>query len=581
EHEGRIQPDDVASIILTTGPAHEPKAAMLSHRNFLSNVMAITQVLKPNPTEHFLSILPLHHALEFTGGFLVPLFACVTVSYIETLRSRVVLETMREAGATCLIGVPRVFQVLHDAIQAEVRRRGKFAQFIFRTSIGISKAIYNLTGWRIGRVMFPYVHRAFGGRLRVFISGGAALDPRIFDDFTAMGFLICEGYGLTETSPVVTVNPMERPKKGSVGPPLPNVEVRIAHPDERGIGEILVRGPNVMLGYFNDRESTERVICDGWLHTGDLGYIDEDGYLHLTGRIKEVIVTAAGKNVYPDEVEALYRDLPDVKELCVVGVWDEGTMGEVVHAVVVPHERFWRNTAQIEEFSQRLLKAMQEISTRIPSYQRIQQVHVWTNELPKTPALSIDRSEVRRLLMEQLERGELTVTPPTAPVTAHRVQESPIPSTSTDGQFQARVLETIARVANKSYDEISLDQHLEIDLHMDSLMKVELLVALEAQFHTPLPESMAPALQTVQDVVQALAERVNGARIEPVADEAVELPPVEAGIYWARVLTTTALSEDEVRQWIDASIGKRVCRWLARKVLGWIYRYYLGFEVLG
>lgn len=165
-----------------------------------------------------------------------------------------------------------------------------------------SLAALKLTGRNIGRSLFASVHRQFGGKLRALISGGAALPPHIFDDFTAMGFLLCEGYGLTEASPVVSVNPMHRPKRGSVGKPLPGVEVLIADPDEHGVGEILVRGPNVFVGYFRNPEATERILKNGWLHTGDLGRFDRDGYLYITGRVKDVIVTAAGKNVYPEEL---------------------------------------------------------------------------------------------------------------------------------------------------------------------------------------------------------------------------------------------------------------------------------------
>jgi long-chain acyl-CoA synthetase len=308
-------PDDIASIIFVTGPTVEPRGAMLTHRNFLSNLRAIVKVLPPMQSDHCLNLLPLHHAFAFTGELLVAMWAGATITYPENLRSRTVLETMREVGITVLIGVPRVFQILHESIHAEVRKRGKWAWLLFQLLKKFSLAFLKLTGRNIGRSLFASVHRQFGGKLRALISGGAALPPHIFDDFTAMGFLLCEGYGLTEASPVVTVNPMHRPKRGSVGKPLPGVEVVIADPDEHGVGEILVRGPNVFVGYFRNPEATERMLKNGWLHTGDLGRFDRDGYLYITGRVKDVIVTAAGKNVYPEELERKLAGIAGVKEL--------------------------------------------------------------------------------------------------------------------------------------------------------------------------------------------------------------------------------------------------------------------------
>ncbi|MFA0743006.1 MAG: hypothetical protein DFNUSKGM_003139, partial [Candidatus Fervidibacter sacchari] len=205
-------PDDIASIIFVTGPAVEPRGAMLTHRNFLSNLRAIVKVLPPMQSDHCLNLLPLHHAFAFTSELLVTMWAGATITYPENLRSRTVLETMKEVGITVLIGVPRVFQILHESIHAEVRQRGKWAWLLFQMLKKFSLAFLKLTGRNIGRSLFASVHRQFGGKLRALISGGAALPPHIFDDFTAMGFLLCEGYGLTEASPVVSVNPMHRPK---------------------------------------------------------------------------------------------------------------------------------------------------------------------------------------------------------------------------------------------------------------------------------------------------------------------------------------------------------------------------------
>jgi long-chain acyl-CoA synthetase len=394
-----VGPDDVASIIFTTGAGgSDPRAVMLTHRNFLSNVMGVVQFLPPRPTDNFLSLLPLHHALEFTGGLLVPLYVGATITYCDTLRSRSVIDAMRETKVTCLIGVPRVFQVLHDALRRQVVQRGRRARLWFDAMKAVSKLVLTLTGRNVGRRLFARVHDQLGGKLRAFISGGAALSPEIHEEFTAMGFELYEGYGLTETAPIATANPLQRAKMGSVGRPLPGVEVRIVDPDDRGVGEIAVRGPNITVGYFRNQRATQGAIRDGWLHTGDVGYLDRDGYLHLTGRIKDVIVTAAGKNVYPEEVERRYAGLPHVRELCVVGLWNEKVLGETVHAAVVPD----RGGAALD---QALRQAIQQRARGVPSYQRLQHVHLLPDDLPKTVNGAIDRRRVKALLQARLARG--------------------------------------------------------------------------------------------------------------------------------------------------------------------------------
>lgn len=560
EYEAKIKPDDVASIILLSGATQEPKGVMLSHRNFISNVLAIAELLKPSADEHFLSILPLNHALEFTGGFLVPLYACATITYLQTLRSKAIIETMREVKATCLIAVPRALQVLRNAIFSDVKSRGKLAWALFCFLLSVSKFIYSATGLRVGKFIFAGLQRAFGGKLKAIISGGAPLPTCIFDDLTAMGFTICEGYGLTEASPVVSVNTLERQKRGSVGLPLPGVQVRIAQPDERGVGEILVKGENVMLGYFKDEVATAQALKDGWLHTGDLGYIDSNGYLHICGRLKDVIITSAGKNVYPQEVEALYGGLPDVKEMCVVGIWDEEALGETMHAVIVPDERFWGDEKKLEEFSRHLHSALRNISKRIPSYQRIQHVHIITRELPKTPALGIDRAAVKAMLMsKQRLEGEKPLTSVIA----------------IDDELTRAVIDAVSQVSKKPKGLISLEDHLEFDLQIDSLARLELLLALESQLKVKLPETLMATLQTVKDIVDALKERMTEAEGVEIAQVKVEPES------FATAMSRRKLSEADVDRWVEAGVLKKLIRWAVRKALGIAFRLYFGFEVRG
>lgn len=555
-------PDDIASIIFITGPTVEPRGAMLTHRNFLSNLQAIVKVLPPMHSDHFLSLLPLHHAFAFTSELLVAMWAGATITYPENLRSKTVLETMQQVGVTALIGVPRVFQILHESIHAEVRRRGRWAWLTFQFLKKFSLLVRGVTGQNIGRRLFAAVHRQFGGKLRALVSGGAALPPPIFDDFTAMGFLLCEGYGLTEASPVVTVNPMHRPKRGSVGKPLPGVEVVIANPDERGVGEILVRGPNVFAGYFRNPEATERMLRDGWLHTGDLGRFDRDGYLYITGRVKDVIVTAAGKNVYPEELERKLAGIGGVKELCVIGVWDEETLGERPHLVVVPEPQWASSPERLREFERRLREEVQRRSQNLPSYQRIAQVHILTDELPKTVALSPDRAAVRAMIMGRRVRDAGQV----------QVASALQPSTSSFAAVTEPLIAAIAHLTKQPKEPITPSARLE-ELGVDSLLRVELTALLEAHFRVSLPEAKIAEAQTVGELAELLAERLGGAM--------PELPPPEDG---AALVVTRLLSPEarkEAERWMRETKFKRWARRLTRNSLARIYQRWFAFEACG
>lgn len=556
-------PEDTASIIFVTGPTVEPKGAMLTHRNFLSNLRDIVKVLPPMHNDHFLSLLPLHHAFGFTGELLVAMWAGATITYPESLRSRTVLETIRKLGVTALIGVPRVFQILHESIHAEVRRRGRWAWLTFQLLKRFSLLVKRLTGQSIGRQLFAPVHRQFGGKLRALISGGAALPPHIFDDFTAMGFLLCEGYGLTEASPVVTVNPIYRPKRGSVGKPLPSVEVTIVNPDERGVGEILVRGPNVFVGYFRNPEATRRMLRDGWLHTGDLGRFDREGYLYITGRVKDVIVTAAGKNVYPEELERKLAGIAGVKELCVVGVWDEDTMGERPHLVIVPEPGWASSPERLSEFERQLREEVQRRSQNLPSYQRIAQIHIVTEELPKTVALAPDRAAVRAMVMEREIGGEKRVVPTIA-------AQSQTPTSLSI--LAEPIIAVIAHLTKSPKEQITLTTRFD-ELGIDSLLRVELTALLESHFRISLPEAKVAEVQTVGELAELVAERLGGS--------APELSPPEDGaaLMVTRLLSREALKEAE--RWMSETKFQKLMRRLTRTLLAKIYKRWFAFEAFG
>jgi long-chain acyl-CoA synthetase len=382
------EPDDIASIVYTSGTTGQPKGAMLTHRNIVSNALAGASCFEIGPGDNFLSVLPLHHTFETTGGFLAPFSAGCSITYAESLKSYSLLKDMQEVGVTIMLGVPLLYQLLFDGILRSAEEQGKGK--LFAALFSVSRFFKARLGINIGKLLFSAVHKKFGGRIRFFVSGGAALDPELIRNFELMGFTMIQGYGLTESSPVLTACTLHANRTGSVGRPIPGVEIRIAGTD--AVGEILATGPNIMLGYYQRPDLTSKVIINGWLYTGDIGYFDQEGFLFITGRSKDIIVTGSGVNVYPEEIETLLNKLPPVKECCVLGtVVSSGLRkgSEEVLAVVVPKEG--RGEPEVKA-------AVDELNKKLTDYKRIARLIVRQEELPKTRLLKVKRFELRKEL---------------------------------------------------------------------------------------------------------------------------------------------------------------------------------------
>jgi long-chain acyl-CoA synthetase len=382
------QPDDLASIVYTSGTTGRPKGVMLTHRNMVSNALAGASCFEVGPGDNFLSVLPLHHTFETTGGFLAAFSRGCAVTYAESLKSYALLKEMQATGVTIMLGVPLLYQLIYDGILRGAEEQGKGK--LFAALLALSRFFRERLGLKIGKLLFASVHKKFGGKLRFFVSGGAALDPELIRSFELLGFTMIQGYGLTESSPVLTACTPHANRAGSVGRPIPGVEVRIAGPET--VGEIVAAGPNVMLGYYRQPELTAKVLIGGWLYTGDLGYFDRDGFLFITGRSKDLIVTGSGVNVYPEEIEARLGKLPPVKECCVMGTVVETGLrkgSEEVLAVVVPKEG--RGEPEIKT-------AVAELNRELTDYKRIARLIVRTEELPKTRLMKVKRFELRKEL---------------------------------------------------------------------------------------------------------------------------------------------------------------------------------------
>ena len=459
-----VSPDTVASIIFTMGTTVEAKGAMLTHGGFLSNVQAVAKALPPTDTERILSALPLYHALSFSCSLLMALYSGTTATYVNALRPTTLLKTMREAKTTAFIGVPRLFQMLQGTIERQASRADT-----------------------PGETLAEKARAVMGGEIRVLVSGGASLSDAIYDGFQKFGMTLYQGYGMTETAPVLSVNPYQKSKRGSVGPAVEGVELQIENPDDDGIGEIIAKGPSTMKGYYRNTDATEKAIRNGWLYTGDLGYMDAEGYLYLTGHCKDIIVPASGKNVYPVELEALYSDTATISEMCVLGIPYEDGSDTAIHAVIVPTTPDAATKTEIQHHLQARAK-------QLPSYQQFHKSHFWNDPLPKTADGDIDRQRLRRSLEALMKHKAALQTDSTADVD-RAAPRSDIPE---------EVLYTLARLARMPAHQIQRESRLDTDLGLDSLTRLDLLLVLESRLGGTIPDALLANLETVGDVVRVI-----------------------------------------------------------------------------
>lgn len=389
-----------AAICYTSGTMGQAKGVVLTQRNLLSDVHQTLQFLDLRSEDVFLSVLPVHHTFEGTGGFLTPLAECAEIVVCRGLRY--IAEDLVESRATIMLGVPLLWEAMYKRIETSMRsQRG--GGIYYRVGMFLSAAAEKLAGRNIRRKVFAPVHEKLGGRARLLISGGAGIDPDVVKGYEKLGFQFIQGYGLTECSPIVSVNRDVANRVGSVGPLLPEMEGRIEDPDEEGVGELLVRGPNIMKGYHENPEATAEVLSeDGWFRTGDFGYIDGDGFLFITGRKKNVIVAKNGKNVYPEEIETLLNRSDLLTESMVLGMESEAK-GEEIWAILVPDlDRFIERAEKAGERVEpsQVLEAMRglvrDYNASQPQYRRIRSFMVREEELPKTTTRKIRRREVMR-----------------------------------------------------------------------------------------------------------------------------------------------------------------------------------------
>ncbi len=388
---------DLAAILYTSGTTGHSKGVVLSHGNIASNVASASRIFDIGPEDTFISVLPVHHSFEATCGFLLPIYCGSSITYARSLKSNEIIEDIRNTNVTMMVGVPLLYEKMHQGIMRKVKQQGKDKLVnVLIAIVGLGEKL----GLNLGKPLFKSLRQKGGlDSVRYFVSGGGPLDPTTAIFFNRLGLILMQGYGLTETSPITHVNPPWKVRHECAGDTMTDVECKIVDPNDQGVGEVCIRGPNVFQGYYKNDEATKEVMTeDGWFLTGDLGIIHKDGYLQVTGRKKNMLVTGGGKNVYPEEIEHHLLRNPYIEEVLVLGIPREKGMGDEVAALVYPN--FEQVDLHFEELGTKpsdddvfqLIKSeIKKAQKELADYKNIRRFRLVEEEFQKTSTKKIKR----------------------------------------------------------------------------------------------------------------------------------------------------------------------------------------------
>ena len=468
-----IHKNDLAEIMFTSGTTGDPKGVMLTHRNLTANIEGITQYVAVDHTHRLLSLLPLSHMYEQMGGLFITLHSGASVTYPTSRQPTVLSRTMRERKITTMLMVPQALELLMNGIEREVIRQGK--ERLWKALLKVASR----TPFSLRRRLFRTVHKQFGGKLGLIVSGGAPLDRDLGRKWELLGVKVLQGYGATEASPVISNHTMDVRRPDSTGRPLPNVQVKIS--DQ---GEILVKGENITPGYYNAPEVTAKAFEDGWYKTGDLGFFDDDGFLHIQGRVKDMIVLPSGQNVFPQDIQTLLVKHPAIKDAVVIGL-PRGTSVEV-HAALILDDP---DSAQ---------EAVDWTNAQLAEQQRVRGFTIWPDEdFPRTHTLKVKN----QVVIDAILRGPDQSTPSS---------QAPASSPPTGPRD---LISIIAELSRRKANLISRDSTLGNDLDLDSLGRIELLSAVESELGVYLDESQVSPETTVRHLSSMVEE---GSRRPPL-----------------------------------------------------------------
>ncbi len=390
----KTNPNDVAVIVFTSGSMGRAKGVMMSQTNLCTNLMDMRKMVNLGHEDRFLSVLPMHHTYEGTCGFLCPLYAGASVFYSRSLKT--IVEDMQRVSPTVFLGVPLMYDKMYRRIMVAIQEKN-ITKALIPPMKTIAAWLETFGAEGVRRRIFSEIHKKFGGSIRLFIAGGAAPDPVVSKGLRSFGFKVLQGYGLTETSPILTVNREFNFKDEAAGLPLPSVQLKIADPDASGHGEIIAKGPSIMLGYYKNEAATKEIMHDGWFYTGDIGYFDKDRFLHINGRKKNVIVARNGENVYPEEIEDKVNKIPFVLESVIYSGKDKNN-DEEIRVMLVPNAETFIEYAQknnVEVTTELIEKVLngeiRTLNAQLPGHQQIKKVRIRDKEFEKTTTQKIKR----------------------------------------------------------------------------------------------------------------------------------------------------------------------------------------------
>lgn len=389
--DAKINNEEMGIMLFTSGTTAMSKAVALSHKNICSNIFDIASTIKVDENDIFLSFLPLHHTFECTTGFLYPISAGSAIAFCDGIRH--IAENMKEYQITTMVSVPILFEGMYKKLIKGIEKKGKLETV--KKGIKISQFLLKF-GIDIRRKLFKEVHENLGGKLSLLVAGGAALDPEAEKGFNELGFKMYQGYGLTESSPVIAAEDDKYRRLGSIGKAFPSLDVKIVDPNEEGIGELVAKGPSIMIGYYNNEEATKETIDkDGYLHTGDLAKIDKDGYIFISGRKKFVVVLKNGKNIYPEELETLVNKIEGVKESFIYGKPEDDGDYKICAKIVYDKEIVEEIYGVFgkEKIKEALWQEIKKVNKTIPAYKYIREITVTEDDLIKTTTQKIKRFE--------------------------------------------------------------------------------------------------------------------------------------------------------------------------------------------
>jgi long-chain acyl-CoA synthetase len=502
-----VGPQDVAALFYTSGTTGPPKGVPLTHRNLVSNLEALLEQGIARADDRVLAPLPLHHVYPFATGMLTPLALGAPLIIPYSLTGPQVLRALQEGEATVIVGVPRLYAALYSAIETRVHQRSGAALAVFRGMLRLSMFLRRRLGFSAGRRLFAPLHRRFGPHLRLVASGGSALDPELAWKLEGLGWTVATGYGLTETSPILTFNPPGEGRLDSAGRVLPGVEVRIDQPDpQTGRGEVLARGPNVFAGYRNRPDKTSKAFTDdGWFRTGDLGYLDQAGYLHLVGRASEMIVLTGGENINPERIEEQLQQGEHIRE---AGVLEWGNR---LAAVLVPEPAAMRE--EVQDLEQVLRRDVEQLSRELPTHHRLGEYVISHDPIPRTRLGKVRRHKLKERYEQLKQAGG-----------RQKEEPGPVPIERLAPEDQQILQDPAARQVwdwlGDRYPDLRLTPDLspQLDLGVDSMEWLNLTLELRERVGVELGDNAIGRIETVRDLLREVAEagRAEGAAADPV-----------------------------------------------------------------